>query len=141
MTTKEAIRMTEAVIRAGKKLTVLGLHTPGNVEALEALEILLAEAKKNGETAQSQGMSAEDKEKYKELNLATVVPAVSYFRGVFDDMGDDGFYIFADGNRYAPVLEEAAYTALAALERVELDLLHPVEQQLRDTVEEVGEEE
>ena len=141
MTTKEAIRMAENMIRAGKKLTALGLHTPGDVEALEIFEILLAEAKKNGEGAQSQGMSAEDKKKYKELNLATVGPAVSYFRGVFDDMGDDGFYIFADGSRYAPVLEEAAYTALAALERVELAALERVEQQLQDAVEEVGETE
>ena len=141
MTTKEAIRTMEGMIRAGKKLTALGLHTPCDVEALEVLEILLAEAKKNGETAQSQGMSAEDKEKYKELNLATVGPAVSYFKGALNDMEDEGLYIVADGNRYAPVLEEAAYTALAALERVELDLLKQVEQQLQDAVEGDGEAE
>ena len=140
MTTKEAIRMMEDMIRAGKKLTALGLHTPGDVEALEALEILLAEAKKNGEGAQSQGMSAEDKEKYKELNLDTVVPAVSYFKDTLNCMEDEGPYIVAAGSRCAIVLEEAAYTALAALERVELDLLKQVEQQLQDAVEEVGEE-
>lgn len=141
MTTKEAIRMTEAVIRAGKKLTALGLHTPGNVEALEALEILLAEAKKNGETAQSQGMSAEDKEKYKELNLTTVGKAARFFKGTLNDMEGEGLCIIADGSRYAPVLEEAAYTALAALERVELDLLKQVEQELQDAVQGNGEEE
>lgn len=127
MTTEKAIEKLERMLDVDKKLKDIGINLPGTDENIQWMEKLLEAVK--GETAREDAAEAnqteEDKEieKYTQLNLDTVFAATRYIESVMADIGKDGLWIVAGDDRYLPMLEYPMHTALAALKKVEKDLV------------------
>ena len=122
MTIQEAIRQAERVIEAGRMMPKEN-QLPGHEEHLAFVETLLAAARK-GAAEEIKTEYDELIEESKQLTVETVDRAAACVEDAITHLVCNDMCLMVDGReRLGMVFEPALHTALAALRKVQADLL------------------